>query len=237
MDRITPDTMHNRVCQQRFWFAQAISAALVSLLLAFVPAPRFDVALPRDPVLEVSLKPDETLPEDLPRAEALTPPAADQPEATSTAVAESTDDKNEPVESDRTKTAARIDWYAKLKDIAERSDQFLPDPASMSATFDEKRRRAGLRFAASTAPVKKPVWENVEMDQMGRKLLWHDNCYRVIEDNAVTRRWVQENFTQYLVFCNGPEDRAPIQIAFSDDRFAGYRYLTDPDGSASGYGR
>ena len=53
----------------------------------------------------------------------------------------------------------------------------------------------------------------------------------------VTRRWVQENFTQYLVFCDPNYEEYPIQIAFDDGRFDGYRYLTDPDGSESSYPR
>jgi len=217
--------------------AQLISAASIALLLTLLPVPDFDVALPDDPTLQVSLtridpQPEIPTPPELPAA-----PVADPPDTPAPAVAESTEVSSEPARAEQQEAGERVDWYAALQSVAQNSDRFLPKNPSMSPRFDESRRKAAQQFAASMAPVDKPIWENVEMDQMGRKLLWHKGCYRVIEDNAVTRRWVHENFTQYIIFCEDPEEPPPVQIAFSEDRFSGYRYLTDPDGSASSYAR
>ena len=129
---------------------------------------------------------------------------------------------------------AASDWYLALERTAARSDEFIESQASLSPGLDERRRRAAEKFRASRAPVARPIWENVEMDQMGRKILRHKGCYRVIEDNAVTRRWVHDNFTQYMFFCDGADDAPAITMAFEPGRFDGYAYLTHSDGSAQG---
>lgn len=234
-----PDSTHYRVrpSRRRLVVAHVVSAALITLLLTLTPAPRYDVLLPSDPTLEISMTQIDPQPETRPPTEPPTAAAVAPPDIPAPSVTDAMEAASEPAESEQEEATAKIDWYARLEDIAENSDQFRPETPSMSPAFDEKRRRAALQFAASTAPIKKPIWENVEMDQMGRKILWHKGCYRVIEDNAVTRRWVHENFTQYIVFCEGPEEPPPIQIAFSKDRFSGYRYLADPDGSESSYAR
>lgn len=223
--------------RRRLLLAQAAATVLMALFLTLMPAPRFDVAMPDDRTLELSLTRIDPQVDDPVALEPPAEPVAYPANDAALAVSEAEDPAAHRPESERPAIPASVDWYANLESVASRSDQFRPPSPSMSPTFDAKRRAASRQFAASRAPVEKAVWENVEMDQMGRKILWHENCFRVIEDNAVTRRWLQENFTQYLVFCNGAEAKSPIQIAFSDDRFAGYRNLTDPDGSRSSYGR
>lgn len=116
------------------------------------------------------------------------------------------------------------DWYAALASVARRSEEFIPGDASLSPAFDEARRVAAMRFAPSRAPVSTPVWDRVEPDQLGRKVLRQGNCYRVLEDNAVTRQWVHENFTQYLIFCENDEAPAPIRLALTSERLADFRH-------------
>ena len=39
------------------------------------------------------------------------------------------------------------------------------------------------------------------MDLMVRKIEWHDDCYRVLDDPSVVNRYSFETFHQYLEYC------------------------------------
>lgn len=118
-------------------------------------------------------------------------------------------------------------WYQVLESVASHSDLLTGHPRSMSAKFDELRRVAVIRYSKPDARFKKPVWENVEKDTMGRTILRAGDCYRVLEDPRVTQIWFQENFGQYLVFCE-TTGKPPVELAFVQDIQARYDYL-QPD--------
>ena len=92
-------------------------------------------------------------------------------------------------------------------------------PNSINPPQDEKRRAAASRYRPSRAPEKKPIWENVEVDALGRKLLRSGNCYRVLDNPTVTNRWYVENFEQYMVFCGGSEEEYLIEFDAIPDRY------------------
>jgi hypothetical protein len=99
----------------------------------------------------------------------------------------------------------------------------------MHSVFDEQRRQAAINFPASQAPVKKPIWENVEIDQMGRKILVSGDCYRVLEDPRVTYYEIQRDFGQYITYCNGNNEK-PMDVAWVEEIREGYAYLNYRDG-------
>ena len=100
---------------------------------------------------------------------------------------------------------------------------------SLNPQLDEKRRAAAVRFRPSRAPEKKEIWDNVEKDQFGRTLLWHENCYRVLDDPSAVNRDIYEMFTQYMVFCINAKEW-PIEFDRIDERYA---YLAELDQSPS----
>lgn len=115
-----------------------------------------------------------------------------------------------------------IDWYGAMHDIVEINDPFAVP--SMHPEFDELRRIAKIQFRKSEAPEKKEIWENVEKDQMGRTILRAGDCYRVLDDQRVTNRWYQENFGQYIVYCDRYFD-GPKELPFVAEIVERYSYL------------
>ncbi len=129
----------------------------------------------------------------------------------------------EPVEPQTT------DWYADAVSAAQETVATAQHVDSMHATFDQKRRQAVIDFPASQAPVKKPIWENVETDQMGRKVLVSGGCYRVLEDWRVTYYEIQQAFGQFITYCNASNEY-PMDVAWVDNSREGYAYLNYRDG-------
>ena len=84
---------------------------------------------------------------------------------------------------------------------------------------------AAEQFRPSRAPVKKPIWENVETDQLGRKILVHGDCHRVIDDPNVGSNEIFRTFGQYIVFCSNYQ-RSPQELPWVDE-------IRDRFGSAS----
>ena len=122
-----------------------------------------------------------------------------------------------------------IDWYELLETYAKRSEEFAEQPApSMSPHFDELRKVAATRYSKPDTREPRPIWENTELDQLGRTVLRSGDCYRVIADPSATRQWEFENFTQYITFCEGTFGRAPpVELPWVEDIVAMYDYLED----------
>lgn len=125
--------------------------------------------------------------------------------------------------------ATSRDWYADMQKVARDVVETSESANIMQPAQQEARRLAALRFAPSQAPVKKPIWENVEIDQMGRKVLRSGDCYRVLEDWRVTYQDIQREFGQYLVHCGGDKEYA-IDVDWIDDIGQKYSYVRSPDG-------
>ena len=93
------------------------------------------------------------------------------------------------------------DWYAAMEEAAatvvEGQRTYSVNPA-----FAARRRAAAEQFRPSRAPVEKPIWENVERDQLGRRILVHGDCQRVIDDPNVGSNEFFRTFGQYIVSCS-----------------------------------
>jgi len=112
------------------------------------------------------------------------------------------------------------DWAALAVDSVQHAIDTKVKTYSVNPPFDERRRVAAVVFRPSEAPVKRPIWENVEKDVMGRTLLRYKNCYRVLDDPRVTNRWAFETFDQYITFCDGSGEEYLIEIDEIADRYA-----------------
>ena len=100
---------------------------------------------------------------------------------------------------------------------------------SPSPVMEEKRRRLAGQYQPPTREPPKPVWENAEIDQIGRTVLHHGNCSRVIDDPNVMRQYQFETFDQYLVTC-AYYRREPKELPWVAEIRARYPYLRYPDG-------
>jgi hypothetical protein len=132
-------------------------------------------------------------------------------------------EKTPPIE-----TVAR-DWYADLASIARDVVDASGPARAMQPAQQEARRRAAVHFAPPRVPVRKPAWENVEIDQMGRKVLVSGDCYRVLEDWRVTYQDIQREFGQYLVHCSSNKDY-PIDVDWVDDIGQKFAYIQYANG-------
>ncbi len=158
----------------------------------FIVAPEVPAEL--EPVVEEIVQPEveevveETLDEILPEQVAVTEQEALQEESV------------EP----------RTDWYAQMDAVVDRVMAEEAKSYSLNPVQDELRRQAAEKFYASRAPVKKKIWENVEVDQLGRKILVSGDCHRVIDDPSAARQDAFREFHQYIVFCShhkpGPKE-------------------------------
>jgi len=111
-----------------------------------------------------------------------------------------------PAETRSNTAAERPDWYTSIPDAVAAVIDDAPRTYSVNPMFDEKRRQAAKQFYASKAPVTRPIWDNVEKDQLGRSILWSGDCYRVIDDPNVGSREAFETFGQYITYCMNWEE-------------------------------
>lgn len=95
--------------------------------------------------------------------------------------------------------------------------------------MEEKRRRLAGRYEPPTREAAKPVWENAEIDQLGRTVLRHGDCFRVVDDPNVMRQYQFETFDQYLVSCSYYR-RAPRELPWVAAIRVRYPYRHYPDG-------
>lgn len=196
------------------------------LLVKFSPLPvpplkKIELRLLADiepPAVEPAEPEDQVEPEPIEPIEAIEPIERVEPTEV-TAPTELVESAESPV----------TDWYADVESAVQETVTTANHVDSMHAAFDEKRRLAAINFPASQAPVKKPIWENVETDQMGRKILVSGDCYRVLEDWRVTYYDIQRDFGQFITYCNANTEK-PIGVAWVEDVRERYAYLKYPDG-------
>ena len=118
-----------------------------------------------------------------------------------------------PAASETGETGERIDWYAKIPDAVAAYRDSIPREYSINPGMDERRREAAEKFYRSRAPERRPIWENVEKDTLGRTILVFGDCFRVIDDPNVGSRDQFLTFGQFLVSCN-TGNRAPQELGF-----------------------
>jgi hypothetical protein len=100
---------------------------------------------------------------------------------------------------------------------------------SPSPVMAEKRRRLAGQYQPPTRAPPKPIWENAEIDQLGRTVLRDGDCSRVVDDPNVLRQYQFETFDQYLVTC-AYYRREPKELPWVAEIRARYPYLRFPDG-------
>lgn len=128
---------------------------------------------------------------------------------------------------DLTRTEPVVDWHAELRSAAAHA-ALEAKPKRYMGEWDEKIAAASNIYYASPDSGPKPIWENVEKDQLGRALLWHGDCYRVLSDPNVMNLYVFETFTQHLVFCQNAK-HPPRALPFVQDVIARYPHLQDAE--------
>jgi hypothetical protein len=82
-----------------------------------------------------------------------------------------------------------------------------------------------VKFAPSRAPQKRPIWENVERDQLGRRILVSGDCYRVVDDPSAVNNEIFRMFQQYMVYCS-KQGSSPQELPWVEAIRDRYDYLT-----------
>ena len=209
------------VWQQQARKRLAVSMGIAVLLLAALLLLVKFSPLPVLPLKKIELR----LLADIepPAAEPAEPEAIIEPVEPTEVIAPAPAEVVEPAASQVT------DWYADAETAVQETVTTANHVDSMHAAFDQKRRQAAINFRPSQAPVKKPIWENVETDNIGRKILVSGDCYRVLEDPRATYYEIQRQLGQYVTYCNA-NDAKPMNVAWVEDIRERYAYLNYPDG-------
>lgn len=189
-----------------------ILLAAVLLLVNFSPPP-----LLQDTKIELRLLADI----EKPAAEPVEPEELLEPEAIIEPI--------EPAELVEPAELQATDWYANAESAVQETVTTANHVDSMHPDFDEKRRMAAINFPASRAVIKKPIWENVETDHIGRKVLVNGDCYRVLEDPRATYYEIHRQLGQYIMNCYANFEK-PMGVVWVEDIRERYAYLKYPDG-------
>ena len=213
---------------RRLAVCMLISSIVILTMLFFVDVP-FGLRIDResDPVLDVRLADpeledvvEETLKEPGEPVEEPQPQTGSKEDITPV---EPEEEENDEISSDFMNAEPIVDWYAVLKEAAEEEAENWP-PKKHMGDFDERLRVASLIYYPAPDNSPRSIWENIEKDQLGRSLLWHGDCYRVIDDPNVMNLYVFETFTQYLVFCQ-KQKTGPQELPWVKEIVAKYAYL------------
>ena len=224
-------------------FATAIATLIVLGLLSVIPLPR-NVSIRNEPgTLTVSLvgetRPRAAVPSPIQPAneavrlgdrpaEARQPTAADDsarisrdpvpPQAQ--AAGKRQEAASEPAGPGR--QDAQPDWQATGEAVAREFRAPGAPDGEFSPLVRESRQQAAERFRP--APERAPRQAVAEVDPYGRTVLRSGNCYRILDDQTLTLRWMFEQFQQYVIYC-GPNDDEPdplpdltrlARVAYSD---------------------
>lgn len=225
-------------------FATLLIAAALSLLRFpiipdFAPIVELLVQIVRDPPAEESpqelqsapvnkIEPVEVRPEPIPVEQVVTPivqepTSVESESADSPAVAPPVD-----VTSVVTEFPAVDMDTAGSEAIKEYLDG-LENPLSVNPVLDAKRRDFAGSYQPPTHSKPKPIWENVEKDQLGRTVLRSGNCSKVIDDPNVGSQYKFQQFDQYMITCTF-QKRKGRELPWVAEIRERYHYLKYPDG-------
>ena len=108
------------------------------------------------------------------------------------------------------------DWSEVIRETAAEMNREKAEPQSVNPVFDEKRRVAREKFRPIEDPRPGPIWENVETDHMGRKLLQDGDCYKILDDPNVGSREKFLTFGQFMVHCSSASEK-PKNLPWVDE--------------------
>ena len=118
------------------------------------------------------------------------------------------------------------DWYALTDAAVKATIEDYSKTYSIHPQLDRKRSEAAVKFAPSRAPIKKPIWENVEIDQLGRKILVSGNCHRVLDDPSAANNDIFRTFQQHIVYCTYQKS-VPKNLPWVDEIRDRHAYLSN----------
>jgi hypothetical protein len=202
-----------------------LSTAIIALILSVIQVPRWDLLTGANSVtmeLEIIDRTNQNIPASKPLPAQVAEEFTDEQSIDEPPVDSSADNAR----SDESVPDVSVEWYSVLDVVVDNISSETSKPPSLSPGLDELRQVAKIRYAPVADFGPKPVWDNVEKDQMGRTILRFGDCYRVLEDWRVTNRWAQENFGQYFVYCESHE-KIPKELPFVAQIVERYDYLRE----------
>lgn len=223
------------------FIAAALSLLRLPIIPDFAPIVELLVQIVRDPPAEESpqemrsasapiIEPVEVRPETMPVEQVATPivqePTSVEAEnADSPAVAP-------PVEvTSVVADTPVVDLDAASSEAIEEYLDGLESPLSVNPVLDAKRREFAGSYQPPTHSKPKPIWENVEKDQLGRTVLRSGNCSKVIDDPNVGSQYKFQQFDQYMVTCMFTfQKRQGRELPWVAEIRERYHYLKYPDG-------
>lgn len=136
----------------------------------------------------------------------------------------------EPVET----TERGYDWdAARERAAAEYVESQREDYGYFDPRLAETRRERSKLYVPPVHEPKKQIWENVEVDTLGRKVLRSGDCYKVLDDPNVGSREEFEVFGQFMTKCTF-QKRLPKNLPWVPDIVDNVDYLREPSGYVKG---
>lgn len=120
--------------------------------------------------------------------------------------------------------SAGRDWQQQIVRAAAATPDFAAGAPSVNPGFDTRRRAARQQFRGTRATPPRPIWENVERDQLGRTILVSGDCWRVVDDPSAVNAEVFREFQQYIVQCRQTIE-TPRELPWVDEIRQRYDYL------------
>lgn len=216
--------------EQRLYVSMLLASLLVAAALSLIRMPLIPAWTP---VLELIVRIVDNTAAEEPETEALPPaaPVLTPVEEPSELARESAPTMGrDVVEENR----PGVEWDAAREQAVK---EYVDSQADTYGYFDpdvaEERRSLSGRYQPRTRPLPKPIWENVEIDTLGRKVLRSGNCFKVLDDPNVGSREAFELFGQFMAVCTWqPHGYTPLP--FVNDIRERYDYFDDRDGYVKG---
>ncbi len=214
--------------EQRLFVSMLLATFIVAGVLSVIRVPAMPVW---SPVVELLVR----IVQEQPAAETaapqtLPPMATSRPDAGERVVEPRPTTGREALEERQPET----DWAAAGDQaVQEYLDSQIETYGYFNPDLADKRRRLAERYQPRTQAAPQPIWENIEIDTLGRSVLRSGNCFKVLDDPNVGSREAFEAYGQYMVQCTY-QRRYPGDLPWVADIRQRYEYLRDPDGYIKG---
>ena len=224
----------NEGAEQRLFASMLLAAVIVAGVLSLIRMPDIPAYPPlveiivnilQDPVPEID---EESVLQPTQDAQTQDSPLLEE------AAAPPTSTGGDTLEESRSGT----DWEAMHDQVVQRyMDLELEQARESYGYFNpdlaEKRTRLSERYQPGTHEKPKPIWENVEVDTLGRTVLRDGDCYKVLDDPNVGSREAFERYGQFMAVCVY-QGRYPRELPWVEEIRQRYEYLRNPAGYVKG---